>query len=100
MRLINVRRKRSAWINISSGLYLFNIPNSWSLSKALGEYFVRFGTKKCQPGQDYLKIECVSCNKNTTYPNSSDINNDPYSNKGHIYCPKCKQAWLYYEYQI
>jgi hypothetical protein len=69
------------------------------LGKAIGEYFIQLSPMGCQPGQDYLEIECVGCNKHTVYSNTSDINNDPYSDKGYVCCPKCKQAWLYYEYQ-
>ncbi len=100
MRLINTKHiNKKAWVEIKDGyiVSVFNIPNSWSIGKAIFEYFYYNSISAWKENSNFIHLECI-CGNHTVYSNMHNVP-EPYMDNGTIECPKCKNPWLYFKYK-
>ena len=100
MKTVNTKEiKRKAWIEIAEGWHinLRNIPETWALGYALHRYFHSISPSSWPMNYNFMRLDCVNCNKTTIYPEAFDIK-DTYSEEGQVGCPHCQYPWLTFSY--
>jgi ribosomal protein S27E len=99
MICINLFLEPNAWLEIREGctIMLEDIPQDWTLGKALYEHMTRVVTIPWPTGYDFVMLECQNCGNVHYYHDMADI---PVAmdDCGSVGCPSCNTPWLYYRY--
>lgn len=89
-----------AWVEIREGwtIMLEDIPQDWTLGKALYEQMTRIMALPWPIEYDFVMLECQNCGKIHHYHNMADIP-AAMDDCGSVGCPSCGTPWLHYRYR-